>query len=279
MATRAGIPQPPVAPRVRRRAVVRPDRDSLYPDRIRRRPEGANSNGLGTHLDPGTLDLWMTRPTSRRSGTLRRHRRAVRPVGRRLPHRRPAVPRLHHVLGVPHLPGLDRAVRHGPRPGRPAHRAHPRGDGLPDAAAAAGRRPRRRHVRRHRQPGVPRQREVAPAAACEALTGIPDVKAGDSVWWHCRHDPQRRARSRTSRAGATSCTSRPRPGARATRRTPTAVREAFRTGSSPSDFPEENYERDWANRFHSTTSTRPDGADSASSVPDRDLGLNVAIEH
>ncbi|HYJ76200.1 MAG TPA: YbiU family protein, partial [Kineosporiaceae bacterium] len=37
-----------------------PDRDSLYPDRIRRRPPHANSSGLGTHLDPGTLDLWMT---------------------------------------------------------------------------------------------------------------------------------------------------------------------------------------------------------------------------
>jgi hypothetical protein len=37
-----------------------PNRDSLYPDRIRRRPEGADSGGLGTHLDPGTLDLWMT---------------------------------------------------------------------------------------------------------------------------------------------------------------------------------------------------------------------------
>ena len=37
-----------------------PDRDSLYPDRIRRRPEGASSGGLGTHLDPGTLDLWLT---------------------------------------------------------------------------------------------------------------------------------------------------------------------------------------------------------------------------
>ena len=36
------------------------DRDSLYPDRIRRRPPGANSGGLGAHLDPGTLDLWMT---------------------------------------------------------------------------------------------------------------------------------------------------------------------------------------------------------------------------
>jgi len=37
-----------------------PARDSLYPDRIRRRPPGANSAGLGTHLDPGCLDLWMT---------------------------------------------------------------------------------------------------------------------------------------------------------------------------------------------------------------------------
>ena len=37
-----------------------PARDSLYPDRIRRRPPGASSSGLGAHLDPGTLDLWMT---------------------------------------------------------------------------------------------------------------------------------------------------------------------------------------------------------------------------
>ncbi len=37
-----------------------PNRDSLYPDRLRRRPPGTDSAGLGTHLDPGTLDLWMT---------------------------------------------------------------------------------------------------------------------------------------------------------------------------------------------------------------------------
>ncbi|HEX5782599.1 MAG TPA: YbiU family protein, partial [Solirubrobacteraceae bacterium] len=37
-----------------------PDRDSLYPDRIRRRPPGASSGGLGTHIDVGSLDLWMT---------------------------------------------------------------------------------------------------------------------------------------------------------------------------------------------------------------------------
>src|ERR1700760_1499349 len=39
---------------------VDPRRDSLYPDRIRRRLPGADSAGLGSHLDPGTLDLWMT---------------------------------------------------------------------------------------------------------------------------------------------------------------------------------------------------------------------------
>ncbi len=38
-----------------------PARDSMYPDRIRRRPPAASSAGLGTHLDPGTLDLWMTK--------------------------------------------------------------------------------------------------------------------------------------------------------------------------------------------------------------------------
>ena len=37
-----------------------PTATRLYPDRIRRRPPGADSAGLGTHLDPGTLDLWMT---------------------------------------------------------------------------------------------------------------------------------------------------------------------------------------------------------------------------
>mgnify|MGYP001427493767 FL=1 len=37
-----------------------PNRDALYPDRVRRRPPGTNSGGLGHHLDPGTLDLWMT---------------------------------------------------------------------------------------------------------------------------------------------------------------------------------------------------------------------------
>src|SRR3984957_15354810 len=70
-----------------------PDRDSLYPDRIRRRPEGADSAGLGTHLDPGTLDLWMTSAYQRAfrhlfDGTIE----SYDPVGRQLPHDRTQYP-------------------------------------------------------------------------------------------------------------------------------------------------------------------------------------------
>jgi hypothetical protein len=142
-----------------------PRRDSLYPDRIRRRPEGADSAGLGAHLDPGTLDLWMTRGHQQAfrhlfDGTVE----AYDPWDAAHPHHWPPVPRIHDVLGLPHLPGLDRAVGHGPRPGRAPHRPDPRGHGLSPAAAAAARCGRRRHVRGHDQSGVSRQRNLAPAA-------------------------------------------------------------------------------------------------------------------
>ena len=155
MARRPGVPQRAVASESDGVQWFDPARDSLYPDRIRRRPEGADSGGLGTHLDPGTLDLWMTQAYQRAfrhlfDGTVEQYDpwdAAHRTAG-------PQYPGHDHVLGVPDVPGLDRAVGHGPRPGRAAHGAHPRGHGLPDAAAAAGRRRRRRHVRRHRQPGA-----------------------------------------------------------------------------------------------------------------------------
>ena len=44
-----------------------------------------------------------------------------------------------------------------------------------------------------------------------------------------------------------------------------SVREAFLTGSSPSDFPEEDYERDWADRFT---------ADELNQTGRRGLGLD-----
>ena len=214
-----------------------PNRDSLYPDRIRRRPEGANSAGLGTHLDPGTLDLWMTTAYQNAfrhlfDGTVEQYDpwdAAYRTAG-------PQYPGIDHVLGVPHLPGLDRAVRHGPRPGRAAHRADPRGHGLPHAPAAARRRRRRRHVRRHRQPGLPREREMAPAAD-RGPQRHPRRQGRRLRLVARRHDPQRRPRRRTRRAGATSCTSRPRPGARGTRSTPPPSAKPSAPGPAPATSP------------------------------------------
>ena len=94
-----------------------PDRDSLYPDRIRRRPAGTNSAGLGAHLDPGTLDLWMTQA----------YQQAFR----------------HLLADVPD----------GDMCGVTTNQVFPASEEW------------------HSLP-------------LQALSGIPNVKAGDSVWWH-----------------------------------------------------------------------------------------------
>ena len=215
-----------------------PDRDSLYPDRIRRRPQGADSGGLGTHLDPGTLDLWMTQAYQKAfrhlfDGTVEQYDpwdAAYRTAGPQYPGTTmcsafrtfqgwTALSDMDHDQGVLHTVPIPEAMAYLML--RPL---------LSDVA-------RRRHVRRHRQPGLPGQREVAPAAACEALSRHPGRPGRRLRLVALRHDPQRRAGRPTRRAGATSCTSPPRPGARATRRYAASVREAFLTGSSPSRLP------------------------------------------
>jgi hypothetical protein len=41
------------------RAWFDPDRDTAYPDRVRRRPPGANSAGLSPHTDSGSVERWL----------------------------------------------------------------------------------------------------------------------------------------------------------------------------------------------------------------------------
>jgi hypothetical protein len=81
-----------------------------------------------------------------------------------------------------------------------------------------------------------------------AMSGIPDVQAGDSVWWHC--DMIHSVAPVTDQQGwgnvmyipaAPWC---PRNEAYAA-----SVRDALESGESPSDFPEEHYERNWPDRF------------------------------
>jgi Protein of unknown function (DUF1479) len=65
-----------------------PDRDSLYPDRIRRRPPGTDSGGLGAHLDPGTTSA--AGPTGSRAATSTRRDAAGSASAR--PRARPPAP-------------------------------------------------------------------------------------------------------------------------------------------------------------------------------------------
>ena len=242
-----------------------PDRDSLYPDRIRRRPPGADSGGLGTHLDPGTLDLWMTQAYQQAfrhlfDGTVEQYD----PWDAALPHRRAAVPR-HARCAPPSAPSragppcptwtTTRASctpsrSPGPWPTSCCARCWPT---CPTTTCAASRSTRSSRPARRWHPLLMR-----------ALSGIPDVQAGRLRLVALRHDPQRRPGHRTSRAGATSCTSPPPRGARATSGTPPASARPSAPAQARATFPAEHYERTWPDRFqarrpqrHRTARPRP----------------------
>jgi hypothetical protein len=225
-----------------------PDRDSLYPDRIRRRPPGADSAGLGTHLDPGTLDLWMTRAYQQAfrhlfDGDVERYDPwdpAYRTDGPQYPGTTmcsafrtfqgwTALSDMRHDQGVLHTVPI------------------------PAAMAYLMLRPLLPDVPDDDMCGVT-VNQVFPAGhkwhslLMDALSGIPDVEAGDSVWWHC--DMIHSVAPVESQLGWGNVMYIPAaPWCPRNERYAASVREAFLTGASPGDFPGEHYERDWPNRF------------------------------
>ena len=225
-----------------------PDRDSLYPDRIRRRPEGANSAGLGSHLDPGTLDLWMTQDYQKAfrhlfDGTIE----AYDPWD------------ASHRTGGPQYPGSTMCSVFRTFQGWTALSDMDHDQGvlhtvpIPEAIGYLMLRPLLADVPDDDMCGVT-PNQVFPASEkwhsvlLEALSGIPDVSAGDSVWWHCDmiHSV---APVQNQRGWGNVMYIPAAPWCRRNEAYAASVREAFRTGSSPSDFPPEHYERQWTNRF------------------------------
>jgi hypothetical protein len=225
-----------------------PDRDSLYPDRIRRRPPGTDSAGLGTHLDPGTLDLWMTRASQQAfrhlfDGSVEQYDpwdAAYRTDGPQYPGTTmcsvfrtfqgwTALSDMDHDQGVLHTVPI------------------------PGAMAYLLLRPLLADVPDDDMCGVTVS-QVFPAhetwhpLLMQALAGIPDVRAGDSVWWHC--DLIHSVAPVTGQRGWGNVMYIPAaPWCPRNERYAARVRAAFRTGSSPDDFPAEHYERAWAGRF------------------------------
>jgi len=240
-----------------------PDRDSLYPDRIRRRPAGADSAGLGTHLDPGTLDLWMTSA----------YQQAFRHLFDGSVERYDPWDAAHRTTG-PQYPGTTMCSAFRTFQGWTALSDMRHDQGvlhtvpIPEAMAYLMLRPLLPDVPDDDMCGVT-VNQVFPAGhkwhapLMEALSGIPDVRAGDSVWWHC--DMIHSVAPVEAQQGWGNVMYIPAaPWCPRNESYAASVREAFRTGESPRDFPAEHYERDWPNRF---------SAEQLNEIGRRGLGL------
>jgi hypothetical protein len=86
------------------------------------------------------------------------------------------------------------------------------------------------------------------APLLDALSGIPDVQAGDSVWWH--GDMPHSVAPVTDQRGWGNVMYIPAaPWCTRNERYAASALAALAEGASPSDFPDEDYERDWVDRF------------------------------
>src|SRR3954469_21054966 len=225
-----------------------PDRDSLYPDRIPRRPPGASSGGLGAHLDPGTLDLWMTEA----------YQQAFRHLFDGSIEAYDPWDASHRTAG-PQYPGTTMCSAFRTFQGWTALSDMQDDQGvlhtvpIPEAMAYLMLRPLLSDVPDDDMCGVT-VNQVFPATEqwhcllLRALSGIPDVQAGDSVWWHA--DMIHSVAPVQNQKGWGNVMYIPAaPWCPRNEQYSGSVAAAFVTGSSPSDFPEEHYERDWDNRF------------------------------
>jgi hypothetical protein len=225
-----------------------PDRDTMYPDRIRRRPPGATSGGLGAHLDPGCLDLWMTEGYQRHfrhlfDGNVAAYDpwdAAYRTEAAQYPGSTmcsafrtfqgwTALSEMRHDQGVLHTVPIPLAMAY--------LMLRPLLDDVP-ADSMCG------VALNQAFPVTERWHPLL----LEALTPIPDVQPGDSVWWHC--DMIHSVAPVTEQQGWGNVMYIPAaPWCAKNEAYLESVRAAFRAGDSPSDFPAENYERDWDGRF------------------------------
>jgi len=241
-----------------------PARDSLYPDRIRRRPAGTNSGGLGPHLDPGTLDLWMTQA----------YQRAFRHLFDGTVEQYDPWDAAHRTAG-PQYEGTTMCSAFRTFQGWTALSDMDHDQGvlhtvpIPEAMGYLMLRPLLDDVPDDDMCGVT-VNQTFPADASwhplllEALSGIPDVRAGDSVWWHC--DMIHSVAPVTDQRGWGNVMYIPAaPWCPRNERYAASVREAFLTGSSPADFPAEHYERSWPDRF---------GPERLNEIGRRGLGLS-----
>jgi len=227
-----------------------PDVSVIYPDRIRRRPPGTTSKGLGAHTDSGALERWLL----------------------------PAYQQVFASVFNGDIDSYD--------PWHAAHRTEVEeytvdnttkcsvfrtfqgwtalsdmlpGQGLlqvvpiPEAMAYVLLRPLLDDVPDDELCGVAPGR-VLPISEkwhpllIEALTSIPALEAGDSVWWHC--DVIHSVAPVENQQGWGNVMYIPAaPLCEKNLSYARKVKVALENGVSPGDFPREDYEATWENRF------------------------------
>jgi hypothetical protein len=224
-----------------------PDGNLAYPDRIRRRPPGTNSTGLGTHIDAGTLDLWMSSGYQKAFASLFSGDFAAHDPWSAA-----------HRVDAAQYPGTTMCSAFRTFQGWTALSDMRRDQGvlhtvpIPKAFAYLLLRPLLGDVADDDLCGVEISRtfpvnERFHSLLTPALSGIPDIEPGDTVWWHC--DLIHGVAPVVDQQGwgnvmyipaAPWCT---KNGTYAK-----LVSDSFFAGKSANDFPEEHYEATWPNR-------------------------------
>ncbi|KNC95069.1 DUF1479 domain-containing protein [Trabulsiella odontotermitis] len=227
-----------------------PDVSVIYPDRIRRRPPGTTSKGLGAHTDSGALERWLLPAYQQVFASVFRgdienynpwdaaHRTDVEEytvdnttkcsvfrtfqgwtaLSDMIPHQG-----LLHVVPIPEAMAYILL--------------RPLLDDVPDDELCGV------------APGkvLPVSEQWHPLLI-RALTSIPALDAGDSVWWHC--DVIHAVAPVENQQGWGNVMYIPAaPLCDKNLAYAHRVRAALETGASPGDFPREDYETHWQGRF------------------------------
>ena len=226
-----------------------PGQNCIYPDRIRRRPPGTSSKGLGAHTDSGALERWLLP--------------AYQKVFRHLfngrfsqydPWDAAYRTEVHEYEGGTTLCSAFRTFQ-----GWTALSDMKRDQGVlftvpvPAAMAYILLRPLLDDVPEDELCGVSPHRVLPINEQWHPLlmrgkTTIPDVEAGDSVWWHC--DLIHGVDPVDDQQGWGNVMYIPAsPRCEKNVRYARLCRERFDRGESPDDFPAEHYETQWEGKF------------------------------
>lgn len=227
-----------------------PDVSILYPDRIRRRPPGTTSRGLGAHTDSGALERWLLPAYQKVFGPIfSNHFDQYDPWD--AAHRTEVN---EYQSGTTTKCSVFRTFQgwtalSDMQPGQGLLHVVP----VPEAMAYLLLRPLLNDVPEEELCGVA-PGKVLPVSAqwhpelIDGLCSIPALEAGDSVWWHC--DVIHAVAPVENQQGWGNVMYIPAaPLCEKNAAYAASVAQALANGTSPGDFPKEDYEQHWRGRF------------------------------